>query len=106
MWKRKDNRPIFAEITPNKNIIVIGKFRKKKSKAYADALQSVGASNSGGEVLEPQKALNVLKEENHNLNRTVGMNLESICARLREDELLDSDTLSSPPRLCTDSSSS
>ena len=43
--------------------MVIGKFRKKKSKAYADALQSVGTSNSGAEVLEPQKALNVLKEE-------------------------------------------
>ena len=47
-----------------------------------------------------------MKEENHDFNRTVGINLESIYARLREDELLGSDTLSSPPRLCTDTSSS
>ena len=75
-------------------------------KTYAEAVQSVGKSNSGGEVLEPLKAPNVLKEENHDFNRTVGIDLESIYARLREDELLGSDTLSSPPRLCTDTSSS
>ena len=40
----------------------------------------------------------------HIFNKTVGKDLESIYAR--EDELLGSDTLSSPPRLCTDTSSS
>ena len=86
--KRTDDRRIFAEIAPNKNITDNQKFRKKRSKTYADALQSVGTSNTGGEVLEPRKTPNVLKEENHNFNRTVGINLESIYARLRVDELL------------------
>ena len=104
--KRTNDRGIFAEIAPNKNITGNRKFRKKRSKTYADALQSVGKSNSGGEVFETRKAPNVLKEENHDFNRTVGINLESIYARLREDELLGSDTLFSPPRLCTDTSSS
>ena len=94
------HRPIFAEIAPNKTITDNQKFRKKRSKIYAEALQSVGTSNSDDEVLEPRKAPNVLKEENHDFNRTIGINLESIYARLREDELLGSDTLSSPPRLC------
>ena len=91
VFKRTDDRRIFAEIAPNKNIMDNRKFRKKRSKTYADALQSVGKSNSGGEVLETRKAPNVLKEENHDFNRTVGINLESIYARLREDELLGSD---------------
>ena len=86
--KRKDDRPISVEIAPNKNVTDNRKFRKKRSTTYADALQSVGTSNIGGEVLEPRKAPNVLKEENHNFNRTVGINLESIYARLRVDELL------------------
>lgn len=42
-----------------------------------------------------------MKEENHDFKRTAGINLQSIYARLTENELLDSDTLSSPPRLCT-----
>ena len=104
--KRKDNRPIFPENAPNKNIMENQKFKKKRSKTYAEALQSVETSSSGGEVLEPLQALNVLKEENHNFNRTVVINLKSIYARLREDELLRPDTLSSPPRLCTDTFSS
>ena len=63
-------------------------------------------SNFGGEVLETLKEPNVSKEENHDFKRTVGIDLESIYARLKEDELLGSDKLSSPPRLCTDTSSS
>ena len=103
--KRKDDRPIFAQIAPNKNITDNRKFRKKRSKTYAEALQSVGTSNSGGEVLEPLKAPNVLKKENHDFNRIVGIDLEGIYARLTEEELLGLDTLSSPSRLCTDTSS-
>ena len=68
-------------------------------------MQSVGTSNFRGEVLEPLKAPNVLKEENHDFNRTGGIDLESIYVRLREDELFSSDTLSSLPRLSTDTSS-
>ena len=68
-------------------------------------MQSVGRSDSGGEVINPLKAPNVMKEENHDFNKTVGIDLESIYARLREDELSGSDTLSSPPRHCTDISS-
>ena len=102
--KRKDDRPIFAEIAPNKNIM--DKTRKTRSKTYAEALQSVGTSNFGGEVLETLKEPNASKEKNHGFKRTVGIDLESIYARLKEDELLGSDKLSSPPRLCTDTSSS
>ena len=65
MCKRTNDRRIFAEIAPNKNIKDNRKFRKKRSKTYADALQSVEKLNSGGEVLETQKVPNVLKEENH-----------------------------------------
>ena len=36
---------------------------------------------------------------------TVGIDLKSIYTTLTEDELLGSDTLSSPPRRCTDTSS-
>ena len=104
VFKRKDDRPIFAQIDPNKNITDNRKFRKKRSKTYAEALQSVGTSNSGGEVLEPLKAPNVLKKENHDFNRIVGIYLEGVYARLTEDELLGLDTLSFPPRLCTDTS--
>ena len=102
--KRKDDRPIFAEIAPNKNITDNGKFRKK-SKTYAEALQSVGTSNFGGEVLETLKEPNASKEENNDFKRTVAIDLESICARLKEDELLGSDKLSCPHRLYTDTSS-
>ena len=104
--KRKDDRPIFAEIAPNKNITDNRKFRKKRSKTYAEALQSVETSNFGMKVLERLKDPNASKEENHDFKRTVGIDLESIYARLKEDELLGSDKLSSPPRLCTDTSSS
>ena len=95
-----------AEIAPNKNITDNRKFRKKRSKTYAEALQSVETSNFGGEVLETLKEPNASKEENHDYKRTVGIDLESIYARLKEDELLGSDKLSFPPRLCTDTSSS
>ena len=69
-------------------------------------MQSVGRSDSGGEFLDPLKAPNVLKEENRDFNKTVGIDLENTYARLREDELLGSNTLSSPPRHYTDISSS
>ena len=36
----------------NRNITDNRKFRKKRSKTYAEALQNVGPLNSGGEVLE------------------------------------------------------
>ena len=76
--KTKDDRPIFAEIAPNKNITDNRKFRKKRSKTYAEALQIVGTSNSGAEVIEPLKAPHVLKEENRDFNRTAGIDLENI----------------------------
>ena len=53
--KRKDDRPVFPEIARHKTITDNRKFRKKRSKKYAQ--------NSGGEVLEPLKAPNVLKEK-------------------------------------------
>ena len=52
----------------NKNITDNRKFREKRSKTYAEALQNVGPSNYGGEILEQLKAPNVLKEENHDFN--------------------------------------
>ena len=82
------------------------KFRKKKSKTYAEALQSLGTSDSGEKVVESLKAPNVLKEENHNFSRTVGIDLESIYTRLREDGWLGTGTLSSQSRIYTDTSSS
>ena len=41
--KTKDNRPFSAEITPikNENITDNRKFRKKRNKTYAEALQSI-----------------------------------------------------------------
>ena len=72
MWKRNDDRPIFAEITCNKNITDNWKFRKKRIQTYAEAMLSVGTSNLAGEVLEQPKAPNVLKEENHDFNGAVG----------------------------------
>ena len=47
-----------------------------------------------------------MKEEYHDFKRTVGIiyDLKIIYTRLKENELLDSDTLSSRPRLCTDTS--
>lgn len=75
-------------IAPNKNITDNRKLRKKRSKTYAETLLSIWTSNSGGEVLEPLKAPNVLKEKNRNFNRTVGTDLECIYARLRQDEFL------------------
>ena len=72
MWKRNDDRPIFAEITFNKNITDNWKFRKKRIQTYAEAMLSVGTSNLAGEVLEQPKAPNVLKEENHGFNGAVG----------------------------------
>ena len=68
-------------------------------------MQRVGTSDSGEENLEPLKGLNILNVENDDSNRTLGIELEGISARLREDELLGSNTLSSPPWLCTDNSS-
>ena len=53
-------------------------------------MRSVGISGSGGENLEPLKGLNILKVENDDSNRTLGIELEGISARLREDELLGS----------------
>lgn len=38
MWKRNDDRPIFAEITFNKNITDNWKFRKKRIQTYAEAM--------------------------------------------------------------------
>ena len=53
MSNRHDSSSIFAEIASNKNITNNWKFRKKeRSKTHVKALQSVGTSNSGGEVLE------------------------------------------------------
>ena len=60
-----------AEIASTKNIRDDRKLRKKRSKTYTEAVQSVGTSNSFGEVLEQLKAPNVLKEENHGFSRTV-----------------------------------
>ena len=60
-----------AEIASTKNITDDRKLRKKRSKTYTEAVQSVGSSNSFGEVLEQLKATNVLKEENHDFSRTV-----------------------------------
>ena len=60
-----------AEIASTKNITDDRKLRKKRSKTYTEAVQSVGSSNSFGEVLEQLKAPNVLKEENHDFSRTV-----------------------------------
>ena len=91
---------------PIKKIADNRKFRKKRSKTYAEVVRTVGKPNSGEEVLEQLLMPNILKEENHDFKRIVGIDLRSTYARLMEDELLDSDTLYSLPRLCTDTSSS
>ena len=104
--KRNDDRPIFPEIASSINITDNQKFRKKRSNTYTEAVRRFETSNSGGEVLGPLKEPNVSKEENHDFNRTVGIDLKSIYDSLTEHESLGSDTLSSPPRLCTDTSSS
>ena len=106
--RTKDQFPLRS--IPTKILQTIENLERKEVmtyevKTYAEALQSVGTSNCGGEVLEPLKAPNVLKKENHNFNRIVGIYLEGVHARLTEDELLGLDTLSFPPRLCTDTSS-
>ena len=36
VWKRNDDRPIFAEIASNKDITDIRKFKKKRSKTHAE----------------------------------------------------------------------
>ena len=41
-------------------------------------MQSVGTSKSGREVFEQLMALNVLNEGNHDLKRTVGIDLKGI----------------------------
>ena len=99
MCKRNDDRPIFAEITSYNT--GDQKFRKKRSNTYPESVQSVGTSNSGMEAFEQLKAPNSLKKENHDFNISVGIDLNSIYARLTEDELLSSDALYSPPRLRT-----
>ena len=38
MWKRNDDRPIFAEITFSKNITDNWKFRKKRIQTCAEAM--------------------------------------------------------------------
>ena len=108
MSKTKDDQPFSGEITPSKkkNITNNQKFRKRRSKTYAEALQSIGRSNSDGEVYEPLKAPNVLEEENHDFHRMGSIDLSSIYTILREDELLGSDKSSCPPRICADTSSS
>ena len=69
-------------------------------------MQSIGTSNSDGDVYEPLKAPNLLEEENHNFHRTGSIDLGSIYTSLSEDELLDSVTLFFPARICTENSSS
>ena len=76
--KRDDDRPIFAQIACNKNITDNRHFKEKISKTYAEAVQSVGTSKSGREVFEQLMALNVLNEGNHDLKRTVGIDLKGI----------------------------
>ena len=90
---------------PTKILRIIENLERKEVR-HAEALQSVRTSNFGGEVLETLKEQNASKEENHDFKRAVGIDLESIYARLKEDEFLGSDKLSSPSRLCTDISSS
>lgn len=91
---------------PIKKIADNRKFRKKRSKTYAEVVRTVGKPNSGEEVLEQLLMPNILNEENHDFKRIVGIDLRSTYARLMEDELLDSDTLYSLPRLCTDTCAS
>ena len=69
-------------------------------------MQSIETSNSDGEVYVSLKVPNVLKEENHDFHRMRSIGLGNIYTGLREDELLGSDTSSSPPRICTDTFSS
>ena len=56
-------------------------------------------------MLRHCKVLEHQTQENQDFDKTVGIDLECMYTRLREDELLGSDTLSSRPRLCTDTSS-
>lgn len=91
---------------PIKKIADNQEFRKKRSKTYAEVVRTVGTSNSGDEVLEQLIVPNILKEKNHDFKRIVGIDLRSTYARLMKDELLESDTLYSLPRLCTDTCAS
>ena len=106
--KTKDGKSFSAEIThsKNKNITDNRKFRKKRNKTYAEALQSIGTSTSNGEFCEPLKVPNVSEEENHDFHRMGSVDLGSIYTSLRENELLGSDTSSSPTRICTETFSS
>ena len=74
--KRSDNRPILAEIASNNNITDNWKLKEKKSKTYAEAVESVGTSKSRREVFEHLDALNILNEENHGFNRIIGIDLK------------------------------
>ena len=60
--RTKDDRPFSAEITPskNQNITDNRKFRKRRSKTFAEALQSIGTPNFDGKFYETLKAPNVL----------------------------------------------
>lgn len=103
--KRNDDRPNLLRSLPTKILRITENLKSKRRKTYKEAMRSVGTSNSGEEVLEPLKTTNDLKEKNHDFNRTVGIDFESVYAKLKEDELLGSDTLYSPPRLYIDTSS-
>ena len=59
------------------------KFRKNRIKTYSEAVRIVRTSNTGGKILEQLKALNVLKEENHVFNRTVGIGIKSIYVKYK-----------------------
>ena len=91
---------------PRKILWIIKNLERTELRHIQKQSKIVRTSNSGGKILEQLKALNVLKEENLVFNRTVGIGIKSIYARLTENELLGSDVLSSLPRLCTDTSTS
>ena len=87
-------------MAPNQNLTDNRKFRKKVSVKQRQVVENSLNCNWKGEG-----GGDVLKQENSKVNRAEWIDLKGIYARITKDELLHSDTSSSPPTLRTVTSS-